>query len=67
MEDTFGKVKSFVDSLENEGLVTEEQALLLDSNEPVFGGSGTTNSGCTNFTGCGGSSNSSGCSNWFGC
>lgn len=59
----FGKMKSFVESLEKSEVEMSEQALLLNEND-VYAGSGS-NSGCHNYSSCSGSSNSGICQNAF--
>lgn len=64
MESKFGKMKSFVDSLDLSEVEESEQALLLTGHD-AMGGSGS-NSYCYNYSSCSGSSNG-GCHNSFGC
>lgn len=60
MESKFGRLKSFVDSLELDVLDSNEQAFLLVGGSG--GGSGAPNNGCTNSSDCRGSYNN-GCTN----
>lgn len=65
--DKFGKMKTFVDSLEMNEVEMNEQAFLLkESDSDMLGGSGV-NSGCYNWFNCSGAANSDGCVNFGVC
>lgn len=61
MESKFGKLKSFVESLELGVVNSDEQAFLLVGGSGGSGGS--SNDACVNPTDCRGSTNLNGCSN----
>ena len=64
MKTNFGKIKSFVNSLDLNSVEKKGQSLLLASDETYGTG---VNTGCSNYGGCAGSDNRSGCYNYADC